>query len=49
LIYRLEDAGYLLYSIGPDGNDDGGRGYDDEPPGDDIAVRMPVPELPRKK
>jgi hypothetical protein len=44
LIYRLEGAGYLLYSVGQDGKDDNGHGYDDEPRGDDIAVRMPVPE-----
>ena len=44
LIYRLEGKGYLLYSVGPDGKDDGGRGSEDEPRGDDIAIRMPVPE-----
>jgi hypothetical protein len=49
LNYRLEGAGYLLYSVGPDGIDDGGRSYDDEPRGDDIALRMPVPEPPLKK
>jgi hypothetical protein len=44
LIYRLEDKGYLLYSVGPNGTDEGGRGYDDAPRGDDLGVRMPVPE-----
>jgi hypothetical protein len=44
LIYRLQDQGYLLYSVGPNGTDDGGRWYDDWPRGDDISVRMPVPE-----
>jgi hypothetical protein len=49
LIYRLVGAGYLLYSVGQDGKDDDGRSYDDEPRGDDIAVRMPVPEPKIKK
>ncbi len=44
LIYRREGKGYLLYSIGPDGKNDGGRGRDDDPPGDDIVVRMPPPK-----
>jgi hypothetical protein len=44
LIYRLEDKGYLLYSVGVNGTDDGGRGYGDEPPGDDLCVRMPIPK-----
>jgi hypothetical protein len=42
LIYRPTAEGYLLYSVGPNGRDDGGRGYDD-PPGDDVSVRMPLP------
>src|SRR5262249_46050797 len=46
LIYRLEGQGYLLYSVGINGTDDGGRGYDDEPPGDDLCVRMPIPVPP---
>ena len=49
LIYRLEGAGYLLYSVGPDGKDDGGRGQEDEPRGDDIAIRVPTPEPKIKK
>jgi hypothetical protein len=48
LIYRPNAAGYLLYSVGPNGVDDGGRLYDDETPGDDIGVRMPLPELKAK-
>jgi len=43
LIYRLEEDGYLLYSVGPNGKDDGGISYEDQPPGDDIRVRIPVP------
>ena len=49
LIYRLEDKGYLLYSVGLNGKDDGGRGYDDDPPADDLNVRIPVPEPRNKK
>jgi hypothetical protein len=48
LIYKPEKNGYLFYSVGPNGKDDGGRWYDDDPPGDDIRVKMPVPE-PKKK
>jgi hypothetical protein len=41
LKYRLTEDGYLFYSVGLDGRDNGGRG-------DDLAVRMPMPEeLPR--
>jgi hypothetical protein len=49
LIYRPEARGFLLYSVGPNGVDDGGRGVDDEPRGDDLSVRLPVPEPPRKE
>ncbi len=48
LIYRLEGKGYLLYSFGPNGKDDNGRWLDDDPPGDDPNVRMPLPELKKK-
>jgi hypothetical protein len=46
LIYRPAGNSYLLYSVGPNGRDDGGRGSDDQPPGDDLVVRMPLP-VPR--
>jgi hypothetical protein len=42
LVYRPSEKGYLLYSLGPDGKDDEGRGNSDDPKGDDIAVRIPV-------
>jgi hypothetical protein len=48
LIYRLEDDGYLLYSVGVNGRDEDGRSYGDEPPGDDIVVRIPIPDPPQK-
>jgi hypothetical protein len=44
LIYRPEGKGYLLYSVGPNGKDEEGHGPEDDPRGDDIIVRMPVPE-----
>lgn len=45
LIYKLDASGFLLYSVGVNGADDGGRGYD-QPPADDIAVRVPLPSKP---
>lgn len=41
LKYRGANDSYLLYSIGPNEQDDEGRFFDDMPPGDDIRVRMP--------
>jgi hypothetical protein len=49
LIYRLEGPGYLLYSVGPNGKDDDGRGPDDTPTGDDLVIRMPPREPNAKK
>jgi hypothetical protein len=49
LIYKPTDKGYLFYSVGANGKDDEGRWTDDEPRGDDIGVRMPLPERKRKK
>ena len=48
LVYRPAEGGYLLYSVGVNGKDEQGRSYQDVPPGDDLAVRMPVPKVPRK-
>lgn len=48
LRYKLRGKGYLLYSLGRNGVDDGGRGYDDCKDGadwedwDDLVVRTPV-------
>lgn len=44
LHYRRKGDGYLLYSVGANGKDDGGRGYEDQTvdePCDDLVVRMP--------
>jgi hypothetical protein len=47
LIYRLDGKGYLLYSVGLNGQDDGGRSTGDDPKGDDLVIRMP-PKEPRR-
>lgn len=46
LIYKPDANGFLLYGVGVNGIDDGGRWADDTPPGDDIAVRIPLPPKP---
>ena len=40
-VYRRNKAGYILYGLGRNGEDDDGRTYDSKPPGDDIVVRTP--------
>ncbi len=43
LNYRADGDGYLLYSVGVNGRDDGGKGLEDDKSQegwDDIAVRM---------
>ena len=49
LIYKPDENGYLLYSVGANGKDDGGQWYGDEPSGDDPRVRMPLPELKKDR
>jgi len=49
LVYRPDGAGYLLYSVGVNGRDEQGRSADDEPPGDDLAVRMPLPKAQQRQ
>src|SRR5262249_53350095 len=39
LIFHSKKDSYLLYSVGVNGKDDGGRCYSDDPPGDDLGVR----------
>ena len=46
LLYRPTEKGYLLYSVGVNGRDEEGHGYDDDPRGDDLTVRMPLPKPP---
>ena len=44
LHYNREGAGYVLYSVGPNGKDDAGKGLEDRSEGhqdwDDIVVRV---------
>jgi hypothetical protein len=40
LVYRLEDKGYVLYSAGDNGIDNGGSPSNADPPGDDIVIRI---------
>jgi RNA polymerase sigma factor (sigma-70 family) len=48
LLYRPSEQGYLLYSVGVNGRDEQGHDSEDTPPGDDLRVRMPLPELKHK-
>lgn len=48
LHYERTANGYRFYSLGFNGTDDQGRGLEDMPSGDDIAVQMPLP-LPKAK
>jgi hypothetical protein len=48
LTYRPSEKGFLLYSFGVNGLDDGGRSVDDDPPGDDLPGCLPLPKLPAK-
>ena len=43
LHYQGTQDGYLLYSIGANAEDEGGRSARDDPRGDDLPVRMPLP------
>ena len=49
LIYKPGEKGYLFYSVGPNGKDDNGQWYGDEPTGDDPGVRMPLPTLKKDR
>jgi hypothetical protein len=40
LRYRREGSGFLLYSVGHNGVDDGSRTVDSQPPGDDLVVKV---------
>jgi hypothetical protein len=44
LVYKPGEKGYLLYSVGVNGRDDGGRSWEDAPSADDLRVRMPLPK-----
>ncbi len=40
LIYRSDEKGYVLYSVGPNLKDEDGNGPEDLPKGDDIGVKV---------
>jgi hypothetical protein len=46
---RSSEKGYLFYSVGINGKDEEGLSPDDNPPGGNLPVRMPLPELKAKK
>lgn len=43
--YQPTAQGFMLYSVGPNGKDEKGNWLYDFPSGDDLTVRMPLPEL----
>lgn len=45
-LYRKTADGYLLYSVGPNGEDDGGSSWEDRRGGDDFKIRLPVAANP---
>lgn len=50
LQYRREGDGFLLYSVGINGKDDGARSYNDRPgSGDDLVVRLPASRVENEK
>ncbi len=48
LIYKPDENGYQLYSVGVNGKYDEGSTADDDPPGDDLVVTMPA-RVPKKE
>ena len=52
LHYQQQANGYVLYSVGVNGKDDGGKGYNDRKEGegwDDLVVRVPAPAKQAEK
>jgi hypothetical protein len=45
LIYSHTPDSYFFYSVGVNGIDEEGRSFDDDPAGDDLPVRMPLPAV----
>lgn len=48
LLYTRTDTGFHFYSVGPNGKDEQGRWFDDDPRGDDPGVRLPLPPLKKE-
>jgi hypothetical protein len=49
LTYRREGDGFIFYSVGVNEIDENGQSYDDEPRGDDLVIRLPLPEPQNKE
>jgi hypothetical protein len=52
LHYRREGEGFLLYSVGVNGKDDGAKGCEDRRNNedwDDLVIRVPAPALDPKR
>jgi hypothetical protein len=47
LVFKRQGTGFLVYSVGSNGVDDGGKTFDSNPRGDDITIQIPVP--PRRE
>ncbi len=45
-LYRKTADGYLLYSVGPNGEDDGGSSWEDRRGGDDFKIHLPAAPKP---
>jgi type II secretory pathway pseudopilin PulG len=43
LKYQRQDKGYLLYSVGANGQDDKGQDRNANPDSDDWSIRVPIP------
>jgi hypothetical protein len=37
---RRDGGGFLLYAVGPNGKDDGGRAFDSKPPAADVILKI---------
>lgn len=44
LSYRRENLGFVLYSVGQNGEDDGARGYEGGTSYDDVVIQIPLPK-----
>lgn len=48
LRYIRRPDGFVLYSVGENGRNDGGRSYDSNPPADDLVIKVDFAPTPRK-
>jgi hypothetical protein len=48
LRFKRQGDGFLLYSVGPNSTDDGGRTPGSQPPGDDIVLQIPHKNAKKK-